>query len=107
MLVQDGFRPYKSSLILDMSIVTLPMQSLVLVGGLVESLLTNIMQTKYCNRKLSLTYNNKEMKIEIELDKMMAVLEHFLSLHEADEISYMITDEDATIEDIKDKLKTI
>lgn len=46
------------------------------------------------------------MKIEIELDKMMAVLERFLSLHEADEISYMITDEDATIEGIKDKLKT-
>lgn len=45
------------------------------------------------------------MKIEIELDKMMAALEHFLSLHEADEISYMITDEDATIEDVKDRLK--
>lgn len=47
-----------------------------------------------------------EMKIEIELDKMMAVLEHFLSLHEADEIFYMITDEDATIEEIKNRLKT-
>lgn len=53
-----------------------------------------------------ITNNKSEMKIEIELDKMMAVLEHFLSLHEADEISYMITDEDATIEGIKDKLKT-
>ncbi len=44
------------------------------------------------------------MDITIELDKLTAVLEYFLSLHEADEISYMITDECTTIADIKSKL---
>ena len=31
-------------------------------------ILTNIMQTKYCNRKLSLTYNDKEMNIDTEFN---------------------------------------
>lgn len=51
MPVQDGFRPYKNSLIPDISIVILPMQSLVLIGGLVTNPLTNIMQMRCCNRK--------------------------------------------------------
>jgi hypothetical protein len=34
----------------------------------VIKILTNIMQTKYCNRKLSLTYNDKEMNIDTEFN---------------------------------------
>lgn len=33
-----------------------------------DKILTNIMQTKYCNRKLSLTYNDKEMNIDTEFN---------------------------------------
>lgn len=44
------------------------------------------------------------MKLNIDHEKLISVLEHFLSLHEADEISYMLTDDDSTVDDVKDKL---
>lgn len=40
------------------------------------------------------------MEITIKLDKLSAVLEYFLSLHEADEVSNMLTDEEVTKEDL-------
>lgn len=47
------------------------------------------------------------MEIQIKSDKLSAVLEYFLSLHEADEVSYMLTDEDTTKEDILNYLKSL
>jgi hypothetical protein len=39
------------------------------------------------------------------INKMIAILEFFLSLHEADEIYNMIFDEEFTSDDIIEKLK--
>lgn len=42
--------------------------------------------------------------IEINHEKLMAILEHCFSLHEADELSNMLIDEGTTVEDIKKRM---
>lgn len=47
------------------------------------------------------------MKVTIILDNLSTVLEHCFSLHEADEICYMLTDENTTKDDLLKYLKSI
>lgn len=47
------------------------------------------------------------MNVNIELNKLSSVLEYFLSIHEADTVSYMLTDENITKDDILNYLKQI
>lgn len=47
------------------------------------------------------------MEIQIDSNKLMIVLEHCFSLHEADEISYMLTDDTASCDDIKQYLQSL
>lgn len=43
----------------------------------------------------------------LEQDKIVAILEFYLSLHEADEIYNLIFNEDFTVEEVKQRLNEI
>lgn len=47
------------------------------------------------------------MEVTINLDNLSAVLEHCFSLHEADELCYMLTNDKTTKEDLLKYLKSI
>lgn len=50
---------------------------------------------------------NSEHLTNLEQDKIIAILEFYLSLHEADEIYNLIFNDDFTVEEVKQRLDEI